>query len=56
MSAELSNSVERTVYVAIYSNIYWGIDFKEKPVELAATVSVRNVSSRYSLVLESVRY
>ena len=48
--------IRRTVYVPTYSSIYWGIDIKEKPVELAATVSVRNVSSRYPLILESVRY
>ena len=48
--------VRRTVYVPIYSSIYWGVDANEKPVNLAATVSVRNVSSRYPLVLESVRY
>lgn len=49
-------AIRRTVYVSIYSSIYWGIDAGEKPVELAATVSIRNVSSRFPLVLESVRY
>ncbi len=48
--------VRRTVYVPIYSSIYWGLNHREKPVELAATVSIRNVSSRHRLVLESVRY
>lgn len=46
----------RTVYVPVYSSIYWGVDVKERLVDLAATVSVRNVSSRHPLVLESVSY
>ena len=36
------------------SSIYWGVH--PQPIELAATISIRNVSSRYPLVLESVRY
>ena len=48
--------IRRTVYVPVYSSIYWGIDIKPNMVALAATVSIRNVSSRYPLVLESVRY
>jgi hypothetical protein len=46
--------VRREVYVPVYSSIYWGI--RPEPAELAATVSVRNVSSTQKLVLESVHY
>jgi hypothetical protein len=46
----------RTVYVPIYSSIYLGLNIKQAMVELAATVSVRNVSARHPLVLEVVRY
>ena len=37
-----------TVYVPIYSSLYLGRDIKRQTVELAATVSVRNVSSNRS--------
>lgn len=50
------SAIRRTVYVPVYSSIYWGLDSKQSLVELAATVSVRNVSPRYPLVLDSVRY
>jgi hypothetical protein len=33
------------VYVPVYSSIYLGIDVRQKNTELAATVSVRNVTS-----------
>ncbi|MEQ1884644.1 MAG: DUF3124 domain-containing protein [Bryobacteraceae bacterium] len=46
----------RTVYAPIYSSIYWGLNQSDKPMDLAATVSIRNVSSKYPLILESVRY
>ena len=45
-----------TVYVPVYSSIYVGLDIKKTMVDLAATVSVRNVSTRHPLVLEVVRY
>ena len=46
----------RTVYVPVYSSVYLGTDVRQNMVDLAATVSVRNVSSRYPLVLNFVRY
>jgi uncharacterized protein DUF3124 len=46
----------RTVYVPVYSSIYLGLNIKKTMVDLAATVSVRNVSVRHPLVLEVVRY
>jgi hypothetical protein len=45
-----------TVYVPIYSSLYLGRDIKRQTVELAATVSVRNVSSVHPIVIEWVRY
>jgi hypothetical protein len=46
----------RTVYVPVYSSIYWGIDIKQHMVDLAATVSIRNVSRRLPLIVHFVRY
>ena len=45
-----------TVYVPVYSSIYLGRDIKRKMVELAVTVSVRNVSALHPIILDSVRY
>lgn len=50
------NAVRRTVYVPVYSSIYLGLDIRKTMVDLASTVSVRNVSSRHAIVLESARY
>jgi hypothetical protein len=52
-SGELTSA---TVYVPIYSSLYLGGDKKPPMVELAATVSVRNVSSVHPIVIEWVRY
>lgn len=49
-------TIRRTVYVPVYSNIYLGLDIRQQVVELAATVSIRNVSARYPIVLNFVRY
>lgn len=45
-----------TVYVPVYSSLYLGRDIKQRVVELAATVSVRNVSGAHPIVIEWVRY
>ena len=45
-----------TVYVPVYSSLYLGLDIKQPVVELAATVSVRNVSATHPIVIEWVRY
>ena len=39
-------TVRRTVYVPVYSSISVGLDIRQKMIDLAATVSVRNVSPR----------
>lgn len=49
-------SVRRTVYVPVYSSIYLGLELEQRTVELASTVSVRNVSPRHAIRLEFVRY
>lgn len=49
-------TIQRTVYVPIYSSIYLGRDIKQNMVELAATVSIRNVSAHHPLVLNFVHY
>jgi hypothetical protein len=49
-------TIRRTVYVPVYSSMSLGLDVRQKNVELAATVSVRNVSARYRIVLNFVRY
>lgn len=46
--------VRQLVYVPVYSSIYWGFD--QQTIELAATLSIRNVSSKHRLVVHSVRY
>jgi hypothetical protein len=49
-------TVRRTVYVPVYSSLPMGLDIPQNMVDLAATLSIRNVSPRHPIVLESVRY
>ena len=49
-------TVRRTVYVPVYSSIYTGLDIRQKLIELAATVSIRNVSAQHPVILNFVRY
>ena len=49
-------TMSRTVYVPVYSSIYTGLDIRQKLVDLAATVSIRNVSTQHPVVLNFVRY
>src|SRR5690242_1244738 len=46
----------KTVYVPVYSSIYLGLNTRKPMVDLAATVSVRNVSAMHPLIIEEVRY
>lgn len=55
-NAPAAADVRRTVYVPIYSSLYLGRDIKNDMVQLTATLSVRNVSGRFPVVIESVRY
>src|SRR5688572_9133592 len=49
-------TVRRTVYVPVYSSIYTGLDIRQTLIELAATVSIRNVSAQHPVILNFVRY
>jgi uncharacterized protein DUF3124 len=51
-----AGAVRRTVYVPIYSSLDLGLGIKHDVVQLTSTLSVRNVSPRYPIVIESVRY
>ena len=49
-------TVRRTVYVPVYSSIYLGLDIRKDIIDLTATVSIRNVSAQYPVILNFVRY
>jgi hypothetical protein len=51
-----SDTVRRTVYVPVYSSLPLGLDIKQNVVQLSSMLSIRNVSPRYAVVLEFVRY
>jgi hypothetical protein len=55
-SGPTGDVVRRTVYVPIYSSLYLGRDIKQDIVQLTSTLSIRNVSARYPIVIESIRY
>jgi hypothetical protein len=55
-AAPQADAVQRTVYVPIYSSLPLGLDIRDDAVELAATLSIRNVSPQYPIVIEFVRY
>lgn len=44
----------QVVYVPVYSSIYWGFD--RQLTELAATLSIRNVSEKAPIVVHAVKY
>ena len=49
-------STSGAIYVPVYSSLYLGVVHRVQTVELAATVSVRNVSDQHSITLDVVRY
>jgi hypothetical protein len=49
-------TIRRTVYVPVYSSIDVGLQVRQNIIQLAATVSIRNVSAQYPIVLNFVRY
>ena len=51
-----ADAVVRRIYVSVYSSIYLGLESEPLMVNLAATVSVRNVSAQHPLILTHVRY
>lgn len=48
--------VHRRIYVSVYSSVHLGLDADHLMVNLAATVSVRNVSLEQPLILTHARY
>lgn len=46
--------IEETVYVPIYSHIYW--EDYTRVIDLAATLSVRNTDATKPIILKSIRY
>jgi uncharacterized protein DUF3124 len=44
-----------TIYVPVYSTLHLGLN-RASTVDLAATVSVRNVSAKHPIILDSVQY
>ena len=53
-AADVRLSSGQTVYVPIYSHIYSGD--RERPVLLAATVSIRNTDQRHQITITAVDY
>mgnify|MGYP003575418095 CR=1 FL=1 len=45
-----------TIYVPVYSSLFLGVVKQAQTVELAATLSVRNVSALHAITLDQVRY
>ena len=45
-----------TIYVPVYSTLFLGVANRKSTVDLAVTVSVRNVSASHPITLESVQY
>jgi hypothetical protein len=45
-----------TIYVPVYSTLDLGVTSRARTVDLAATVSVRNVSAAHPIILDWVRY
>ena len=45
-----------TIYVPVYSTLDLGVTNRARTVDLAATVSVRNVSAAHPIILDWVRY
>jgi len=55
-AATTESATGGTIYVPVYSTLALGIAHRASTVDLAATTSVRNVSTLYPITLEWVRY
>jgi len=53
-TAPVNPAMRQTLYVPVYSSIHWGLD--KRLVNLAATLSVRNVSRKHPIYLAKVEY
>ena len=56
VTAPSESAASGTIYVPVYSTLYLGVANRASTVDLAATVSVRNVSAAHGITLDSVRY
>jgi len=52
--AKPSGRQHQLVYVPVYSSIYWGFD--RQVIDLAATLSIRNVSARHPITIHAVEF
>ena len=53
-AAPANPTMRQTLYVPVYSSIHWGLD--QRLINLAATLSVRNVSRKHPIYLTKVEY
>ncbi|MBL8212918.1 MAG: DUF3124 domain-containing protein [Bryobacterales bacterium] len=53
-AAPANPAMRQTLYVPVYSSIHWGLD--QRLINLAATLSVRNVSRKHPIYLTKVEY
>ena len=53
-TAPANPAMRQTLYVPVYSSIHWGLD--KRLVNLAATLSVRNISRKHPIYLANVEY
>ena len=56
VTASSESATSGTVYVPVYSTLFLGVANRASTVDLAATVSVRNLSAVHPLTLDWVRY
>ena len=56
VTATAESAAGGTIYVPVYSSLFLGLPNPSAKVDLAATVSVRNMSAAQPITLDSVRY
>lgn len=56
VSVSSPSATSGTIYVPVYSSLFLGLAKRESTVNLAATVSIRNVSAVHPITLDWVRY
>jgi len=56
VSVSNDSATSGTIYVPVYSSVFLGVSHRTNTADLAATMSVRNVSAVHPITLDSVRY
>jgi hypothetical protein len=56
VDAASASAISGTIYVPVYSTLFLGTSHRASTVDLAATVSIRNVSAVHPITLDAVRY